>query len=103
MRTGTPRASRPVGDATAGLAGAAGDEGGKGLGVWVMGRVNDGSDPRSIAVRRESIRQRLRLLSTLLPVDTLARLLDAPRAREAFLLEMVMARPWAVRVRTRPC
>jgi len=31
-------------------------------------------------------------------VDTLARLLDAPRAREAFLLEMVMARPWAVRV-----
>ena len=31
-------------------------------------------------------------------MDTLARLLDAPRAREAFLLQTVMARPWAIRV-----
>ena len=31
-------------------------------------------------------------------MDTLARLLDAPRAREAFLLQLVMARPWAIRV-----
>ena len=31
-------------------------------------------------------------------MDTLARLLDAPRAREAFLLQAVMARPWAIRV-----
>jgi AraC-like DNA-binding protein len=31
-------------------------------------------------------------------VDTLAHLLDGPRAREAFLLRPVMARPWAIRV-----
>ena len=44
------------------------------------------------------MRERLRPVTTLVCVDTLARLLDAPRAREAFLLQMTMARPWAVHV-----